>query len=144
MKNKKIEKLIYKSLDGVLTSDEEKYLQSELQSSGEVKKMYNDIVNLRNAVQNVETEPFRPFFEERLLDKINNPLVYENKTAGWSESFVKSCRQVAFTTVIILALLILYNVNQGNYTSFENLLGIYKAPIEYTIDPSFHLMWGTI
>jgi hypothetical protein len=144
MKNKKIEKLICKSLDGILTADEEKFLNNELQNSVEIKRMYNDIVKLREIVQNIEAEPFRPFFEERLLDKINNPLVYKNKTAGWSESFMKSCRQVAFTTVIILALLILYNVNQGNYTSFENLLGIYKAPIEYTIDPSFHLMWGNI
>ena len=144
MKNNKIEKLIYKSLDGILNADEEKLLNNELQNSVEVQRMYNEIVSLRKTVQDIEPEPFRPFFEERLLDKINNPLVYGNKTAGWSESFMKSCRQVAFTTVIILALLILYNVNQGNYSSFESLLGIYKAPIEYTIDPSFHLMWGTI
>jgi len=144
MENNKIKKLIYKSLDGILSEKEEKMLNEELQSSVEARLMYDEIAGIRKAVQNIEPEPFKPFFEERLLDKINNPQVIEGNNSGWTESLTKSFRQIAFTTVIILALLVLYNVNQGNYSSFENLLGTYKTPIEYVLDPSFHLLWGNI
>ncbi|MDP4115591.1 MAG: hypothetical protein Q8903_05625, partial [Bacteroidota bacterium] len=119
MENNKIKKLIYKSLDGILSEKEERMLNEELQSSVEARLMYDEIAGIRKAVQNIEPEPFKPFFEERLLDKINNPQVIEGNNSGWTESLTKSFRQIAFTTVIILALLVLYNVNQGNYSSFE-------------------------
>jgi len=144
MKDKKLEKLLYKSFDGILSIKEAELLREELRKSPELEETYNQIKKIRRAVGDTTEESFKPFFEERLINKIFNTEKKENPLVNWADSFNKSFRQVAYTAVAILALLIIYNVNSGNISSIENLIGIYRTPIEYVLDPSVQIFWSAL
>lgn len=144
MKDKKLEKLLYKSFDGILTIKEAELLKEELRKSKELEETYNQIKKIRKAVNDVSEESFKPFFEERLLNKMFNIEKKESPLSNWVDSLNKSFRQVAYTAAIILALLVFYNVNNGNISSIENLLGIYRTPIEYALDPSVQIFWSAL
>lgn len=144
MKDKKLEKLLYKSFDGILTIKEAELLKEELRKSPELEETYNQIKKIRSAVGEASEESFKPFFEERLINKIFNTEKKENPLVNWTDSFSKSFRQVAYTAVVILTLLVIYNVNSGNISSIENLIGIYRTPIEYVLDPSVQIFWSSL
>ncbi len=144
MKDKKLEKLLYKSFDGILTIKEAELLKEELRKSKELEETYNQIKKIRKAVNDVSEESFKPFFEERLLNKMFNVEKKGSPLSNWVDSLNKSFRQVAYTAAIILALLVFYNVNNGNISSIENLLGIYRTPIEYALDPSVQIFWSAL
>jgi hypothetical protein len=144
MKTKKLEELLYKSFDGILTIQEAELLKEELRKSPELEETYKRIKTIRNAVGEAAEDSFKPFFEERLLNKIFYPATKENVNLNWMDSFNKSFRQVAYAAVVVLTLLIIYNVNNGNISSLENLLGTYRTPIEYALDPSVQIFWSAL
>ncbi len=144
MKTKYLEELLYKSFDGILTIKEAEKLKEELRKSPELEETYNQIKMMRNAVINAADDSFKPFFEERVINKIFYPETKTNANLNWMDSFNKSFRQVAYAAAVVLALLIIYNVNNGNVSSIENILGIYRTPIEYALDPSVQIFWSAL
>jgi hypothetical protein len=144
MNNKKLIKLLYKSYDGVLSIKEAELLRRELSNSTELQETYELIKKIRSAVSESSETSFKPFFEERVLNRLNNQLKPEGYLSGWAESFAVSFRQIAFSALILLSLLIFYNLNNGNSLSIENLLGTYKTPVEYALDPEIHYFWSAI
>jgi hypothetical protein len=141
---KKFEKLLYKSFDGILSIKEAELLKRELSKSAKLQEIYNQIKEIRTAVSRSSNTSFNPLFEERLFIKLNSQVKAEGYLNGWAESLSKSFQQIAYTAAIILALLIFYNLNNGNKSSIENLLGIYKTPVEYALDPTIQLFWSEI
>jgi|WetSurMetagenome_2_1015567.scaffolds.fasta_scaffold35159_2 hypothetical protein len=144
MSNKKLTKLIYKSFDGALSIKEAELLKRELSNSTELKGTYEQIKKIRSAVSVSSVTSFKPFFEERVLNRLNNQVKPEGYISGWAESFTVSFRQIAVSALVLLCLLIFYNLNNGNNLSIENLLGTYKTPIEYILDPTIHYFWSAI
>jgi hypothetical protein len=140
MKNNKIEQLLYKKLDGRISEKETEKLSQEMANSEELRKTFRQISELRKQVsQNAEIS-FKPFFEERLLSKLNSFTPAAEFITSWTTSLALSFRQVAITAIIILFILISFNLNNGNKYSIENLLGISNSNIEYAFDPVDNLM----
>ncbi|MFH1195212.1 MAG: hypothetical protein V1720_05840 [bacterium] len=144
MKKKNLEKLIFKSLDGVLTEKESAALEYELKNSSEAKKLFAELRSLRKGIENLPELTFKPFFEERVIAKLNIDNSKSESFPNFPEALGLSFRKFAIAAALILALLITYNLNNGNSYSIENLLGTYKTPLEYVLDPTMNLIWGRI
>lgn len=133
--NKKIEKLIYKSLDGALSKNEADILEKELQESVNLRNEYKLIKETRKMVSENAVFSFEPFFEERVLQKMNEPEAKETNGIFEINLIPLTFRKIALAALIVLAILITYNLNSGNNYSIENLLGISHTNIEYAFNP---------
>ena len=140
MKKKELEKLIYKSLDSKLSEKEHETLITELMKSDEYFSEYNRLLEIRHAVSETKETDFEPFFEERLLKKLNHTVNDEKYFDLLSNSLFASFRRVAVAAIIILIILVSYNLNSGNNYSIQNLLGLSQAKIENAFDPFLNLM----
>jgi hypothetical protein len=140
MKNKKTEKLLYKSFDVSLNKEEAEQLESALKNSAGLKKEYDEIKELREEIKNSAVTSFKPFFEERLLNKLNNSSSAQNMFWDAQNSFVISFRKIGLTAICILIILLSYNLKSGNSYSIKNIFGISNAGIEYAFDPVQSLM----
>lgn len=144
IKKEYAQKLIYKSFDGILTEKEQAALNEVLESSEELRKFREETLTLRNNIKNSAYSEFDPYFESRLLAKISQPPKQSGLLSGLSDSLEFSFRKIIITAAVLLIMLVLYNVKQGNLSSIENILGIYNTPIEYALDPAFNLFGNDI
>lgn len=135
MKNSKLTKLLFKSLDAPLTDKEKELLNSGLRESSRLREEKEYLLKIRGAVQDSAAESFEPFFEERLLNKLNRSVKAEKYFDSVSASLSFSFGRVAITAVIILIILISYNLNNGNNYSISSLLGNSKTNIATVFDP---------
>jgi hypothetical protein len=140
MKNKKIEKLIYRKLDGTLSDNELEYLNHECDNSESLRKEYQQITELRDKISESGIKSFKPFFEERLLDKLSAGEQTNKHTNGWITSLTASFRQIALTAAIILAILVVYNLGRGNYYSIQTIFGVSQSNLEVAFDPVQNLL----
>lgn len=144
MKKNKLELLLYKSFDAELTKEESELLQRELQNSTEFRRKFNEISKLRRAVSNSAETSFNPYFEQRVLSRINNAQKQNRYIGAFADSLSFSFRKVALAASFILIALISYNLLSGNSYSIESILGTYKTPIEYTFDTTYNLFGSGI
>lgn len=135
MKKQKAEQLIYKSFDGRLSGEEQKMLESELQNSPAFKEEYEYLSRMRTAVSHTAKDSFEPFFEERLLGKLNRSVKTESYFDAVSKPLFASFGRIAVAAIIILVILISYNLNNGNNYAIDNLLGNSKTNIATAFDP---------
>jgi hypothetical protein len=135
-----IEKLLYKSLDAPLSSEETSLLNNELKNSSKLRAEYNKLKEIRNVLAESGVPDFKPYFEERLTDRLYSD---QKKPAPFNaliNSFSYSFREIAFAAIIILILLVTYNLKNGNIYSVENLFGKSGSSIEYAFDPIQNLI----
>jgi len=135
MKKKDLEKLIYKSFDAPLTNEEKEFLESELNASAELMQEYQSLLSLRSAVRNSARDTFEPFFEERLLSRMERTKKYEKTYDYISTPLFTSFGKIAAAAIIILIILITYNLNNGNNYSINNLFGNSETKIASVYDP---------
>ena len=140
MNNKKIKKLLYKSLDTTLTTEEAKILNNELQNSIELREEQTQLLNMRKALGESTETSFKIFFEERLSDKLSKLTTLETYFNGWANSVGSSFRKIALSAIIVLIILISYNLNSGNKYSIENLLGTSNTTIVSAFEPIQNLI----
>ena len=139
MTNKKLEKLLYKSFDAELSIRESKMLENELKNSKELRKLQEQISAMRKAVQNSKSESLKPFFEERVLNKIKSnsePISFYNELG---EMFGTVFKQIALGAVILIVALVIYNINQENNEGVKNIFGAYNYSVKYALDPATYL-----
>ncbi len=140
MTNKKMEKLLYKSFDAELSIRESKMLENELENSKELRKLQEQISAMRKAVQNSKSESLKPFFEERVLNKIKSniePISFYNELG---EMFGTVFKQIALGAVILIVALVIYNFNHGNNEGIKSIFGAHNLPVQYALDPATY-MW---
>ena len=140
MKIRKTEKLLFKSLDGNTSPGESEILRKELQHSEELRKTAKQINEMRKLVSESAETSFKPFFEERLLSKLNASTAPELYFNSWTNSLAVSFRQVAITAIIILVILVSFNLNNGNKYSIENIFSSSHKNIESAFDPVNNLI----
>lgn len=139
MTNKKLEKLLYKSFDAELSIRESKILENELKHSKELRKLQEQISAMRKAVQNSKSELLKPFFEERVLNKIKSnsePISFYNELG---EMFGTVFKQIALGAVILIVALVIYNFSQGNNEGIKNIFGSKNFQVQYALDPATYI-----
>lgn len=112
--NKKTLDLLYRSFDEDLEDKEQKQLAEALENSKELRREKEQIDAQRRALYESAVRTFKPFFAERVMNRILSP----EKKAGVQEVFYESLRIVfrrfAIGAVIVLMALISYNLIKGD------------------------------
>lgn len=137
---KVIEKLLYKSFDAPLSIKEADLLANALKNSAELKEELSHITEIRNVAGKGAYPDFKPFFEERLLNKLYSKEKIVFSFNIWINSLSYSFRNIAVAAIIVLILLVSYNIKNGNIYSIANLLGKSDPSIEYAFDPIQNLI----
>lgn len=143
MKKKELEKLMYKSFDAPLSEEEKKILDSELHSSASINQEYINLLKLRKAVSSSTKDTFEPFFEERLMGKLNRTKKAEMNFDSVTAPLLASFKRIAVTAIIILVILISYNLTNGNNYSINNILGNSTTNVASAFDPLKNII-GTV
>lgn len=129
--NKKIRKLLYRSFDSGLKENEKELLEKAMENSEQFREEKEKIIRLRQAVADSTVKSFKPFFAERVMNRI---ISAENKKEDSLEGFYRSLkpvfRRLAIVGSVIMLVLILYNLKIGDALSSEEAFYASEATIE--------------
>lgn len=141
MNERKLEELLYKSFDAALTESEAKLLKVGLENSPKLLDEYNRLAEIRSLTAQSAHTVFKPFFEDRVISRIEQLNREENGITGLANSLVFSFKQIGLTALILFVLLFAYNINSGNSRSLKVILGMEDTGIEYyAFDPVQNLL----
>ena len=71
--------LLLRSFDTPLTENEQRQLENALASSEEFRAAKEEIVALRFGLQGLKGETFKPFFAERVMERLNTSPVVDGR-----------------------------------------------------------------
>jgi len=119
--------LLLRSFDAQLTEDELRRLENALASSEELRAMKQEIVDLRMKVQTVKGETFKPFFLDRVLERLSKP----QQQIG--DYFASVFRAVAVGAAVLVIIFTVYNVRRENALTIDSALGIHHPTLEQVL-----------
>lgn len=116
--NKKILGLLYRSFDDDLEEKEQKQLAEALENSKALRQEKEEISAQRQTVSSSAAHSFKPFFMERVMERIN--LAGEkNGLEIFYETLKAVFRRFAIIGAVLLIALILYNLGTGDSLSMD-------------------------
>ena len=124
--DKKIKKILYLSFDTDLTAEEKKLLEDVLAESEELRKEKEQLGGMRKAIASEQKENFKPFFADRVMqriDSLDNPV---EKSEQFFASLLSLFRPVAVIGATVVFILTAFNVYQGRDLSLSSIMGIYE------------------
>ncbi len=142
MNNKKLTSLLYKQFDSKLSLDEERELAAALNNSAELQREFNQIKMLRESIHVSAKSNFHPFFAERVMQKIDNVRLVDNRSDALFDTLFVQFRKVAFTAIALIILIVSYNIGKGGKLTLSNALATPEVTIENLIDPTNTLGWS--
>lgn len=134
--NKKILELLYRSFDDLLNSEEKELLKKELRHSKELRKEKKRLDAIRIAVSASAEKSFKPFFTERVMQRITSSREKESQQEMFFESLCSVFRPVALAATIILIALLSYNVIKSDRISLASAFAVSEATLEEAFDPT--------
>jgi hypothetical protein len=129
-KDKKILKLLYRSLDDDLKDKDQKKLDEALEKSEDLRKDKERVLAQRQAVADSAGQSFGPFFAERVMNRIEGLGQKKNGLEAFYESFMTAFRKVAIVSAAVLVLLISYNVVKSDIVPEDELFFMADTTIE--------------
>jgi len=132
--DKKILKLLYRSLDGDLKDKDQKKLDEALEKSEDLRKEKKRVLAQRQAVADSAGQSFGPFFAERVINQIEG---LEQEKNGWEafyESLMAAFRKVAIVSAVVLLLLISYNLVKSDIVPEDEFFFMADTTIEKILD----------
>lgn len=127
--NKKILRLLYRSFEEKLEEKEQKQVEEALRRSEELRQEKERIAAMRKAVADSAHRSFKPFFAERVMNRI---------MAGEKESLMISVfeplkavfQRLAIAAAIIIIVLMVYNLSMGESFSMDEAFYVSELTIE--------------
>ena len=116
--------LLLRSFDTPLHESEQRLLENALTSSEELRAQRKEILILRQRLQALKGGTFKPFFPERVMQRLNDP---EQSMTGY---FISVFRSVAITSAALVILCGAYNISQENNFTIDSALGIQHQTLE--------------
>jgi|GEM_PF-3848557 len=102
-------KIIYKSLDNILSEKEEMMLKKKLSSSMRLRKEKYKIERLRFMLVAYQSGTFKPDFETSLLRKINQVKYQLDK---FYKEIKYAFKRFVYAALLMIAFLILFNIEE--------------------------------
>jgi len=127
--DKKLIGQLIKSLDDGLNQEEVDELNSTLATSNPAKEELEWLQDIRQSIQSVKTESFRPYFAQRVMRRIAKLQEIKHESDLF-QSLMVVFRPVAISASFIIAVILIYNISTGNFTSLESILGIPEYNLE--------------
>ena len=132
--DKKILKLLYRSLDDDLKDKDQKKLDEALEKSEDLRKEKERVLAQRQAVADSAGQSFGPFFAERVMNRIEGLGQKKNGLEAFYESFMTAFRKVAIVSAAVLVLLISYNVVKSDIVPEDELFFMADTTIEEILE----------
>jgi len=119
--------LLLRSFDERLTDSEQRRLESALTTSEELRTAKEEIVALRRRLQGMKGEMFKPFFTERVMERLHNPEL------SMAEYFASVFRDVAIGAAVLVIICSVYNISRENSLTVDSALGIHQETLEQVL-----------
>ena len=137
--NDKILKLLYRSFDEPLTPAEKLFLDNALKQHRELREEKERISALREKVSRNGSQSFKPFFAERVMQRISRSEYGTSGQEVFWDSLVTMFRPVAIGAAIILLVIMTYNIKKSDHLSFAAAFASQEVTLEDAIDPTLSL-----
>lgn len=131
--NKKILELLYRSFDSNLDEKEQKQLAEALKNSEELRKEKEQILAQRRTVSDSAERSFKPFFAERLMNRIDS-IFEKNGLEIFYETLKSVFRRFAIVSAVIMIVLISYNLATRDNLSSEEIFYASDVTFEEILD----------
>ncbi len=118
---------LLRSFDTQLTEGERRQLDNALASSEEIRTMRQEIVSLRRRLQPTQAQMFKPFFAERVLERLTDP------RQSIAEYFVSAFRNIAVVAAVLVIICTVYNISRENSLTVDSALGIHHQTLEQVL-----------
>jgi len=132
--NKKILKLLYRSLDGDLNEKDRLRLDEALEKSEELRKERKKAMAQRQVVAASTGRSFGPFFAERVMNRIEISRPKKNGLEVFYGSFMSAFRKVAIVSAVVLVLLVSYNAIKSDIVPEDELFFMADTTMEEILD----------
>jgi anti-sigma factor RsiW len=134
---KRVLKLLYRSLDSVLKEKDRQRLDKALAESKELRQQRAEILSLRRAVAQGAACSFRPQFEDRVMNRIRSAAAVPNRPETLIASYQWVFGRLAAVAVFILVVLVAFVLVQDGlfpkdavfYVSDTALNRILQVPV---------------
>lgn len=130
----KILKLLYRSFDDELNPEEKERLDRALKESEELRKGKEQILAQRQALAESSSPSFKPFFPERVMNRIESLGSKKNGFEFFYETLLLMFRRFAIVGAAILLILLIYNLQTGDVLSSEEILYASDFTFEEILD----------
>lgn len=131
--DKKIRKLLYRSLDEELNDKERDRMQKALKESEDLRKEKEEMLEQRRALAECSAS-FKPFFAERVMDRIVTLGEKKNGFESFYESLLWMFRRFAIVGAVILLLLLIYNLQARDIFSSGDIMFASDITFEQILD----------
>lgn len=138
--NKKTLKLLYRSFDSQLTKQEQQQLDEALANSQALREEMKRIISLRNDISSNIADSFKPFFAERVTQRISTLDNTEQSSYVFFESLWYLFRRVAIAGTVIVLILISHNLWVSRDITLVSAFGISQPTAEELLKTPFDLI----
>jgi hypothetical protein len=132
--DKRILKLLYRSLDSDLDDKDQKKLDNALEGSEELRQEKERILVQRQVLVKNASQSFGPFFADRVMNRIERLSPKKNGLEAFYESFMAAFRKVAIVSVVVLVILVSYNLIKSDIVPEDELFFMADTTIEEILD----------
>jgi anti-sigma factor RsiW len=103
---KRVLKLLYRSLDSALKKKDQERLEKALAESKQLRQHRAEILSLRQALAQNAARSFRPQFEDRVMNRIRSAPAVPNRLEALLEPYRWVFARMAAVTIFILIVLV--------------------------------------
>lgn len=135
--NQKLLSLLYRSFDEPLSPAEQKQLDQALSESTALRAEKKRIEQLRSIIAQSGQRTFRPFFAEKVIQKIRD---YRRPAESFVDSLIAVFRPVAIAVTILLVVLLSYNLFMSEDKSLSSAFAEPEIKLEQALDPA--IVWA--
>ena len=121
--DKKLLKLLYRSFDEALETEDKERLDRALKESEELRREKGRILAQRKTLaESSRGSSFPPFFTERVMHRIEALDPKKNGFESFAEALLFVFRRFAIVGAVIFLLLLIYNLQTGDILSSQEIL----------------------
>ena len=135
--NKKALELLCKSFDSELSREEKRQLEEALADSSELRQEQERIAAMRESISTGAARSFRPFFAERVMNRIASLDEVKNGAQQFFESLQFAFRRVAVVGATAIVLLAAYNFIRTGEISVAGAFGLPQETLEDVLESPF-------
>jgi hypothetical protein len=121
--DKKIQSLLYRSFDEDLSAENKELLRQALLQSEAFRDEKEKIANLRQTIKKGNMSSFKPFFAERVLNRIHE-LTEKKNEASFFNDLLLIFRPLAIAAIILIIIIGSYNIRSSGEVSLEGALAV--------------------
>ncbi|MBD3288174.1 hypothetical protein GF337_05165 [candidate division KSB1 bacterium] len=134
----KIERLLYRSFDAELSSEEQAILDQALTQSAELRVEKERLEKMRSQVQASGEKAFHPFFAEKVMSRLRDSKQSVQEDAFFN-ALVSLFRPIVIGSAILFLGLISYNIIRSGEISLASAFAEPQVTLEQVIDPALSL-----